>query len=128
MADAEANSHRAEASGGDIKLGRTAEQRERHHSRGVGGARQEEREAEGVVLALLEHSHGGARPVEGQRQLEVDCRKRKDERSTEIMPSQQCTNEYVKQMKHRRTVRYTHAVGVESGREGLSLTTRASSV
>ncbi len=74
-ADAEANSHRAKASGGDIKLVRAAEQRERHHSRGVGGARQEEREAEGGVLALLGHSHGGARHDEGQRQPEADCSK-----------------------------------------------------
>ncbi len=45
-----------------------------------------------------------------------------------IMPSQQCTDEYVMQMKHRLTLRHTPAVGVESGREGLSLTTGASSV
>ncbi len=36
-----------------IKLVRAAEQRERHHSRDVGGARQEELEAEGKVLAFL---------------------------------------------------------------------------
>ncbi len=72
VADAEANSHRAKASGADINLVRAAEQRERHHSRGVVGARQEEREAEGEVLTLLEHIHGGARHAEGTRQLEAD--------------------------------------------------------
>ncbi len=67
MTDAEANSHKAKASGGDIELVRTVEQGERNHFGGVGGVRQEEREAEGEVLALLEHSHGGAMHVEGQR-------------------------------------------------------------
>ncbi len=82
MGDAEVNSYRAKASGGDINLVCAAEQRERHHSRGVGGARQEEREAEGQVLALIEDSHGGARHVEGQRQLEADCSITRIERST----------------------------------------------
>jgi hypothetical protein len=107
MADAQASS-RAKSSGGDIELVRTVEQGERNHFGGVGGVRQEDWEAEGEVLALIEHSHGGAGHVEGQRQLEADCSKKKGLRGAQtIMASEQCTGEHVKQMKNRLTVRHT---------------------
>jgi hypothetical protein len=61
----------------------------------------------GEVLALLEHSHGGAMHVEGQRQLEADCSKRRmREVRKKNISSQQCTDEQVKQMK--QTYRQTH--------------------
>ncbi len=99
------------------------------HSKGVGGARQEERKRKAKSWFFLKTVTAAL----GTLRVSVSWKWRTAAKeglrqARKIMSSQQCTDEYVRHMKHRLTVRHTHAVGVESRREGLSLTTGASSV
>ncbi len=61
--------------------------------------------------ALLEHSHGGARHLEGQRQLNVDCSKKTTIGKCPNNPAIRTMHKRIRQADEAQTYRQAHTRG-----------------